>query len=255
MPEKTQVYVLRVHFLNENVMSLYSQYQRDFGVKNAFMLLDATHIEHIPNIHNLIITSKEESEAIDPLINKYNLPTMYYRGESAYIRAAEGVTYLFGKFDYLWLIEYDVYCKGSFAKALKPADNVDCDFLAKGRDDGYEVRKYWKEPRWCWWNDLFLEISKMPHMLRQGCFFAVTRVTPRFIETVRANLGISTGFCEVYFPCLCVANGLSYKALPWQCIGDVRYQPSFDFAELEKEAVPNKLYHPLKQNSGYHKTT
>jgi hypothetical protein len=251
MPEKTQVYVLRVHFLDENVMSLYSQYQRDFGVGESFMLLDTTDIAHVPSIHNLIVTSKDRAEAIDPLINQFNLPGRYYRGESAYIQAAEGVTHLFGKFDYLWLIEYDVYCKGSFARALKPADNVDCDFLAKGRDDGFEVRKYCKEPRWCWWNDLFGQLSKMPHMLRKGCFFAVTRVTPRFIETVKANLGKSTGFCEIYFPCLCVANGLSYKALPYECIGDVRFQPDYKLEQLEKEAISDKLYHPLKQNPGY----
>jgi hypothetical protein len=71
------------------------------------------------------------------------------------------------------------------------------------------------------------------------------------METVKANLGKSSGFCEIYFPCLCVANGLKYKALPYECIGDVRFRPDFDLEQLEKEAMPNKLYHPLKSNCGY----
>jgi hypothetical protein len=251
MSTKINVYVLRVHFINENVLSLYKQYQRDFGEKYTYMLLDTTNIAHVPHIHNLITINKQEAEAIDPLINEFNLPTMYYRAEAPCIRAAEGVSALFGDYDYIWVIEYDVYCHGSFAKALEPCHNIDADFLAKGRDDSIEKRRFYLDPHWVWWRDVFGELSKMPLMARTGCFFPVIRMSPRFIQTLRENLGKSTGFAEIYFPCLCVAYGLKYKAIPWTCIGEVRFQPSFALEELQRTAEKDKLYHPVKVHGGY----
>jgi hypothetical protein len=251
MSSKVNVYVLRVHFINENVMSLYKQYQRDFGVTNSFMLLDTTNIEYVPSgIHNLITIDKEQAEAIDPLINSYNLGTMYYRAEAPSIRAADGVAALFGNFDYLWIIEYDLYCHGSFAEALKPCHHIEADLLAKGRDDSIEKRRFYLDPHWVWWGDLWGELAKMPLMARTGCFFPIVRMSQRFIETLRENLGRSTGFSEVYFSNLCVAYGLKYKTIPWICIGDVRFQPDYTLEELQKTALPNRLYHPVKQNPG-----
>ena len=244
---ENNIYVLRTHFVNDKVLRLYSQYQEDFGKSNVFMLLDTTNIVEIPtSINNLITITKEQAEKIDPLINEHNLPGMYYRAESAYIHLYDELTRHHCNFDYLWLIEYDVYCKGSFAKALQPCHNIECDFLAKGRDDGIEVRKFWKCPSWCWWDDLFGELKKLPHHNRKGCFFAITRVSTRMLDTIKANLGRSTGFCEVYFPCLCVANGLSYKSIPFESIGDVRFRPELSQDDVEKYAEANKLYHPVK---------
>lgn len=247
---KKNIYVLRTHFINQSVMRLYHQLKNDFGCDNVVVLLDITKIPDltiVPNeITHLITITTEEASLIDPLLHKFNLPGMAYRAEAVLTHLYDKITKHICTFQYMWLIEYDFYCRGSFAKALAPCDNIDCDFIAKGRDDDFEVRKWWKCPQWCWWNDLFGELESLPHMLRKGCLFAITRYSPRLLETVKANLGRSTGFCEVYIPCLCVANGLSYKALPFESIGDVRYRPTFSKEELEETAKPDKLYHPIK---------
>ncbi len=254
----SDVYVLRTHFVNEGILETVKALQRDFGEPRVFMLLDTTSLSPraapiqlaqsiLPPGH-LIPIDNASALAVDPLMDKFNLPGISYRAESSFVVAYDAISRLTTGtgFAHMWVIEYDVYCKGSFFEALKPCRNVECDFLAKGMDDGVGVRKYWRSPGWCWWGDLFGEISALPVQERRGCFFPVTRSSVRMLETVKANLGKSTGFCEVYFPCLCVANGLSYKSIPWQSLGIVRYAPQLSPEEVQRIAVPNRLYHPVK---------
>jgi hypothetical protein len=150
-------------------------------------------------------------------------------------------------FEYIWFIEYDVYCKGSFAKALKPYNNdYDCDLLAKGGDDRYSIRTVCTHPTWCWWRDLFGEISKTPYVDRRGSFLPVMRVSRKLIQVLTDNLGKSTGYCEVYIPTICVTSGLTYNIMRSSVFGVFRYRPTMTLVEAKLIAEQDKLYHPVK---------
>ena len=140
-------------------------------------------------------------------------------------------------------------CRGSWAKALAPCRDVECDFLAKGRNDAVEVRTHANSRGWCWWGDVFGRLAQeVPRELRQGCFFPVTRYSKAMLSAVEAELGLITGFCEVYFPTLCVGRGLTYAAMPAACFDVFRFAPNVDLAYMETPAKPDTLCHPVKIN-------
>jgi hypothetical protein len=241
----TCVYVLCGHYVNDNVLGLYKQLQDDFQANNVYMLLDTTNGEPQQPIANLLSFSSRKARKIDPFFDEFNLPGMGYRFESKMIYADREIR-RHRDFQYIWFIEYDVYCKGSFAKALKPYANYHCDLLAKGGDDRYAIRTFCTHPLWCWWGDLFGEIAMTPYVNRTGSFLPVMRVSRQLIQLLTDNLGRSTGYCEVYIPTLCVTSGLTYKTLMPPVFGKFRYRPVMTLDEVEQIAEQDKLYHPVK---------
>jgi hypothetical protein len=242
------VYVLRTHFVNESVLELYEQLKFDFGKESVFMILDTTHCQTPTNTDNVISIDTEMAVAINPLHLQFKNHGLSFRTEAVILRAYDEIRAKGLVFDYLWIIEYDIYCKEGFGNALALCDGIECDFLAKGGDDRVTIRTYNTHPGWCWWNALYGEISHMPLKQRQGCFFPLTRYSHRMIDVLRNNLGKSTGFCEVYLPCLCVANNLEYKAIPSEVFGQFQFRPNLQYKKLLETAIPNKLYHPYKRD-------
>jgi hypothetical protein len=64
------------------------------------------------------------------------------------------------------------------------------------------------------------------------------------MKEIHDNMGVYSGFSEVYIPTLTKQRGLTYRNLPDSIIG-----PVFDFF-LEKNVkiethLENKLYHPV----------
>lgn len=241
------LYVLRAHFLNEKIVALYSQLQEDFGSENVFILLDVTKNkpsdEELASVNNLILITREIAEEIDPLLSRHNSSGLAYRVESSIVHAARHIR---EKLDYryIWFIEFDVYCKGSFAKALELCDVIECDLLCKGSDKGCVKRT--NTSHWCWWDNIFGELSSVPEKDRVGGFLPIFRASKKLIEIVEQNLGKSTGFMEVYIPTLCVSNGLIYETMPPEVFGQFHYRPVHDFTWIIDNAEPNKLYHPVK---------
>jgi hypothetical protein len=184
--------------------------------------------------------NEEDCIKIKPLHDKFHLGGSGYRAEAHIIAITDFIN---KEFKYLWLIEYDVYWEGNIKQIFKSCDNIECDFLTKGGDDRYFVRTTMNSPNWCWWGGLFGEISNIPIILRQGCFFPVNRFSNNMIDGIKEQLNRSTGFCEVYFPSLCVYYGLSYKTFPKNIFGEFCFQPQID---IHNNIEINKLYHPLK---------
>lgn len=242
-------FVLRCHFVDETVLVRYLHMRADLGPENVFMLLDTTNTTSLETQHTtaaaqqtipgLITISHESAKAIDPLLDSFNLPGLGYRAEAAIIAAWDAIK----PSDHLWIIEYDVHCEGSWARALAPAENLRSDLVMKGGDDRFSVRTFWDSPGWCWWLDVFGALGTFPILQRVGGFGALMRVSERFVSALREELGLSTGFQEVYLPCLAVARGLSYEALPSECVGIVRYRPD---VRPEEITVLDVLYHPVK---------
>lgn len=254
---KKQIYVLRTHFINKYLTDLYSQLQNDFGADSVYMILDTEKMkpeEIPPNSRNwddpnittgcIIRFSSSDATKVNPMHIMYNCPGFSHRAETVVAVLYRSIK---AKYEYMWLIEYDVFCKGSYGKALEPCNDIECDFLSKGGSEIYHVRKREVDPGWCWWDNLFGDIAEaVPLAKREGCFFPVNRFSVPMLKAVDAHLGKGTGFCEVYFPCLCVMENLSYVAMPQEIFGDFAYRPSLDYKHLSNHAKENKLYHPTK---------
>jgi hypothetical protein len=241
------VYVLRTHFMNDSVREMYNQLIKEFGKDVVFIIFDTTKQPAPVDVHHLLTIDEDLATKMNPLHAEFNLPGFAFRAESVIAKAYHDIMATGIKFKHIWVIEYDVYCT-NFKTALATCDDIECDFLAKGGDDRFEVRTYHQSPGWCWWNDVFGEIRGMPLDKRQGCFFPIVRCSHAMMQAVINNLGKSTGFCEIYFPCLCIASNLTYVAIPRDAFGAFHFRPSIQYFDLIQHAVPGKLYHPLKRN-------
>jgi len=73
--------------------------------------------------------------------------------------------------EYLYLIEYDVLCNGSWRVVLDACDSIASDYMAKGSDTSPKIRTGAEDPYWCWWHDRYgpdmqsLSVSDL-----HGCF-------------------------------------------------------------------------------------
>ena len=157
--------------------------------------------------------------------------------------------------EHVWIVEYDVRCHGSMRDALARCDAAapDADFLAKGGGEAqrFALREHADDPGWCWFSHIEGRLATAaPPERRVGAFFPMVRVSSALVRAAAAELGHSTGFCEVYLPTLCRAVGLRAEAMPADVFGVFQYRPALEEAVFEAGAasVPptNMLYHPVK---------
>lgn len=232
---KTNIYVLRMHNFNEKV---WEKFKTDFGTENSYMIFDNSKNSCPIISDNILQINETECVKINELHNKFHLSGSGYRCESHLIAISR---FIREPFKYLWLIEYDVYCPTNMKNVLDKCDDIDCDFLSKGRDDHYLIRTFYNSPNWCWWDNVFGDVRIIPPQYRLGCFFPLNRFSVNMIKAIEDQLHKSTGFCEVYIPTLCVYYNLIYKHIPDNLFGVFRFQPN-----VNEPFENDKLYHPVK---------
>ena len=249
------IYILRAHFVHKVIIERYEHFVRDFGEDNVFILMDTTKLNEDEIEHRdwyvglkergIIITINEELACqINPIHCQFKDPGMFYRAEASLVHLYRTIK---KDFDYLWFIEYDVHCRGSFAKALEPCHQIPCDFLSKGGDDRTKIRIHKEHRSWVWWKSLYGNVADAIKLWdRQGCFFPVNRFSVAMLKAIEENLGQGTGFCEVYFPCLCLMKGLTYEPIPDQVFGVFNFRPVQKKDLIDFNGIPDKLYHPVK---------
>ena len=255
----TNVYVLRTHILNWQVQETFTRMQAQLGAANVFLLFDETktplaqsHVkwdsaEGVDAGPAVITINEEDCRRINTLHNKGKQKGSRYKVEAQIYACYKAIR---RPYDYLWFIEYDVYCN-DFGKVLLPYDRVKADMLTKGTDFRYYnwIRTTWTTWRWYWWKMLEGEISNVPMRKRKGCFFPINRFSKRFLEVMEQNLSKSSGYCEVYFPTLCSINGLVLKSMNIGSFGTFRFRPSLTSKEIERiKPGDHRLYHPVKSN-------
>jgi hypothetical protein len=251
------IYALRAHQINDSVKIIYNKLVADLGYENVVILYDATYHElidecNIPidnicilnddiclqnnSMHNKIIQTKEEHFSMN-----------YYHPETGFVLLAYWATFIKKMdYDFIWFIEYDVYCKGNFKIAFDKCDSIYADLMARGRDQGPEHFRVGFSDPWCFWNDLVGDIAKIPCKHRVGCFFPLVRFSKRMIDTVKNNFNKSTGFCEVYIPTLAVEKDLIVEPIPLNALGVYRFKPIINFKELIEFEGSDVFFHPVK---------
>lgn len=192
-----------------------------------------------------ILINEADCAAISPLHFAGSRPGSLevgckYRVEAHVIAAARALAPL--TCGYLWMIEYDVHCHGNIAVPLAACDAVEADFMAQAA--GMSVATH---PGWCWWGDrVGREVASLSADRLRGCFFPATRYSPAMLRALEANLGRNSGYCEVYFPTLCLMSGLRMAAMPDAVLGAFRFDDPMPASAFVGAATDDLLYHPVK---------
>ena len=257
-PKATNVYVLRTHVWNNHVEKTYLKLQEQLGAERVFMVFDETKgaIKH-PHIKwndkngavagpAIITINEADCQAINKLHNIGCKAGMAHRVEAQVCACYKAIR---RNYDYMWLIEYDVYCN-NFKVALEKFDKVEADMLTKGTANMKQsnIRTVKRNKGWFWWPYLIGDINNVPMEQRRGCFFPINRFSKKFLSVLEQNLSKSSGYCEVYFPTLCHINGLLLKAMPMSTFGIFIHMPTLSIARVNRiRRDDNRLYHPVKE--------
>lgn len=265
MMGKRSVVVLRTHFWDAHVQRLFNKLTADLGADRVYCIFDATHaspatlsmlgsvawsrsLDLSQSPARVVTMTEADCGSINAMhfVGKPGEVGSKYRGEThnvAMYRALRSRP----DWDYMWVMEYDVHCQGSFAKPLQACDSIHADFMAKGCDTGFEVRTGRNDPGWCWWPDRYgPDLSRVPVADLHGCFYPLTRYSRAFLDVLDADLGRNSGFCEVYIPTLCVLSSLTYRPMPAEVFGTFRFFNPMHPLEFAGKPADDRLYHPVK---------
>lgn len=229
------VYLLRTHVCSEQFYKLWYKIVDEFPINRCFVIYDNTKESLDTEFHNkykdnIILHTLDDCKKI----NKYH-DSMWYTVESslciAYDHIKEKV-----EFEYMWVIENDIYTDGSLEKCFEIAEHIDDDYLATKIEDFNDNKE------WAHWGELHGDMENLEFDKQVRSFFPVVRCSKKMLELLKENLGVSSGFCEVYFPTLAKNNGLKYSNLPVDMLGNFEYLETVRLSTLPTNN-DNKLYH------------
>lgn len=152
-----------------------------------------------------------------------------------------------GEWAYLWFIENDVMCKGNWGATLARVTNRKEDMLATAVDNynpcsagwgGWDALHYWKD---------------VPLNERWKAFVPIGRYSRRYIEKLRAMLGITSGWIEIYLSTLCVKSGFALANLPPDMFGPwfdwiARDEATWNSYLVADDGQNNVVVHPVKSS-------
>lgn len=249
---KKNLYVYRTHFWNKFIQSQWESLCRDVGPEHCFLLFDDSknpvpdyfHSHQVMRCRQVIHGESSLSSIRVIAINQKECEDMN-RLHKCNKEQVESQLVLFflscpvRDFDFLWLLEYDVYCDGNWLSTLERANSYHQDFLS------VDVFEYKEEPLWGHWFKMYGRIRLKPSISdRVKCFFPITRFSQRFLSQLLQCIGRLSGFCEVYIPTLAKKLGLSYANVPKSMLGEM-----FVYSDSKEVIPPQKkddtLYHPI----------
>jgi len=235
------IYIYRTHFWNEFIEFQFEKLRHDLGPERVFLLHDETN--HPPPSHltfsrptspvrsNMIAIHHRDCAALNPLhrSNKDNIESQLMLFKR-----------LCGQeFDFVWIIEYDVYCDGDWRIAFEKITDDESGYLATGISD-HDVRIVWNH----WFSIYGRRWNKPPLEERVKSFFPLVRISKELIICMEKNIGIYSGFCEVYVPTLARQNRVKYSNIPESVLGD-----PFDYIIDKNTTIElkndHRFYHPI----------
>jgi len=231
------VYVLRAYLMNEQTIKAWDKFLKNLPNERCFILYDNT--KNTMNIHSefyntyknqIILHTETDSEKINSLH-----ASIKSTPESSIIIA---YNYISSKisFDYLWLIEEDIYIDGSLKDILSRFNSDNSDILAR------DIEEYNESPNWNNWSNFFGQYKNLELNKQVKVFLPIIRFSHNYLEILKANLGVSSGFCEVYFVTLAKNNNLTYNNLPDNMFGEFYAHKVINLSNLPNNN-DNKLYH------------
>jgi len=147
------------------------------------------------------------------------------------------------EYDYYWFIEYDVRFSGDWADFFHHYDS-------KNITDAILINGMWKfngDSSWWVWDNLNWKDEKLMEE-RYAAFVFVARCSRHLMQCVHDNIGISSGYAEVYLATFCSDQGLSCSSVDKKFRGSicdtVQKISAAQYNQLKHEE-PNKLFHKV----------
>lgn len=178
-----------------------------------------------------IVQSRRYPSSFDPLGQAHNFYLDFFKDNK-----------VLGSYDYIWILENDVYYHGNIREFFDIHEKFDYDLLVPE----YGLR----HKDWCWLNGT----QGIRNIQPIGATAVIYRTTSKFMEFVvnNANTNIK-GHMEVTLPHMCIENGFSIQQFIPDHMCSVRtYKtPMIDLVERDlientNNFVGKKLYHPIK---------
>ena len=150
-------------------------------------------------------------------------------------------------FDHYWIIEYDVRYSGDWASFLSE-QNQTCTA------DALLINGIWPfngDNNWWVWHELEWGKEK-PLAERYAGFIFLGRFSKELLQCVHEQIGIRSGYAEIYLATLCNEFGFSSAAIDKQfhgstCATDAEVD-SHEYAQLA-QSEPNKIFHKVRKTT------
>ena len=190
--------------------------------------------------NNIEINKLQNIEVIK--INRINTPYDNL-GHSMYINYFRNNLNEIKKYEYVWIIENDVYYPHSFLDFINIYDSYDHDLLVPE----YGLRSL----SWPWTKGLkgFKNINNI------GVLAVIMRFSQNFLSKLIDTLDKTYfGFLEAILPHICIENNLSIQQFLPETCGILTTNNNLplmkliktDIEENTRKYIENKIYHPIK---------
>lgn len=250
---RREVFLYVTHIENDLVAANLERLQRDLGKSAVFLLLVDTRANGSysgrwgredrgsgsggsENGSQVLLVSESDCKAADPWHETMHANVHTFIGLAA--QALEQLDY-----DYLYYIEWDVWCHGSWARCLNFSSGAE-DFqgvFMLSYHQGETEHKSWHR-----WRSIQGQLAAVPLQARWRGFFPVARFSKRFLQEVAAEFGRSSGYTEAYLPTLAAAHNFSFGAFPSSMLGSFSWKPQLSRSKLPAQEE-DRLYHPVKK--------
>lgn len=175
---------------------------------------------------------KRHPSSFDPLGQAHNF----------YIDVFQSNPDLIESYDYIWIVENDVYYHGNMREFFDIHSSYDHDLLVP--EFGLRHRE------WCWLSQTE-GISSTP----VGVTAVIYRASSRFMRFMIQNVnGLIRGHMEVVLPHLCIDHGFSIQQFIPDHMGAINTFRTPLIGAIEKDLsegsstfIERKLYHPVKR--------
>jgi hypothetical protein len=209
---------------------------KNIGISNVYLLFDNTKSNMTDTFlkqykNNIILVTDQKCKDKNPFFKNQVITC-----EFGLIIAYDYLKQQNKLFDYIWLIENDVYCDGNYLECFN-ISNEPNDFLATYVADYSEENKDWVH-----WKSIEGEIAPLDLSQRVKSFFPITRYSIKLLDSLKENLGKSSGFCEVYIPTLAKYNNLTYGNVNPKMIGEFQFYKIIDNKNIPNNN-DNRLWH------------
>jgi hypothetical protein len=218
-----ELYIFLTHHFEEPFLTTL----KNFSHENSIILFDEAH--ELPQINIKI-----------PIIKTKRIHTSYdMYGHSMYISFFRNNKHLLEKYNYVWVIENDVYVPSHFMKIHRC---YDYDLMVPE----FGVRS----PNWCWLQTLkgFSETKQI------GVTGVIMRMSNKFLrELIKIDYHFS-GYMEAVLPHICLQNHFTIQCFLPEFIGKVttdRDDPLLRQIMKYPELREEKLYHPFKKPTAF----
>ena len=194
---------------------------------SAELKIDINHFEHIK-----IIPTKKIKTSYDT------------KGHTLYISYFKKNINILKKYNYVWMIENDVYTSGTFNYFIDKHKHITCDVLVSehgGRDVAWS------------WTKKLLGFEKIYNI---GILAVCTRFSSRFLINLVMNIDRTfVGYIEAIVPHLCKKYNYSINTFLPELVGTMNVYGGPVIAQIinniSQNAIPNlieenKIYHPIK---------